>query len=78
MDPDPRLDGPAQAFNRLSAIADQCLDEGKKRWTTALDQQAAILAALGERGVTVAKTPPPSKPPSAAPKEPTDGSQLAG
>lgn len=59
-DTDPRLEGAAQAFTRLTTIAAACADEGSKRWTAALDRQATLLDALNERGVTVAKTPPPS------------------
>ncbi|MFV8754988.1 hypothetical protein ACNOYE_30940 [Nannocystaceae bacterium ST9] len=61
-DPDPRLQGASQAFTRLTTVADQCLEQGTKRWTAALDRQELLLTALGETAVQIAKTPPVPKP----------------
>lgn len=58
---DPRLQGAAQAFTRLTTIADACATEGAARWTAALDRQAKLLDALAARGVELATNPP--KPP---------------
>jgi hypothetical protein len=59
---DPRLQGAAQAFTRLTTIADACATQGAARWTAALDRQAKLLDALGDRGVALA-THPPEPPP---------------
>ena len=55
IEPDPRLLAASESYTRLLDIAQQCLDEGKARWTTALDRQQALIEAC-------------IKPPGAAPE----------
>jgi hypothetical protein len=76
---DPRLQAAAQAFSRLTTIADACATDGATRWTAALDRQAKLLDALNDRGVQLAQSPPkpPPRPslPSAGSKGGGDGQQ---
>lgn len=58
MEPDPRLQAAIDCHTRLTDIAQQCHDEGKARWTAALERQATMLDKLAT---------PPAKAEAAAP-----------
>ena len=51
---DPRLQAGEESFTRLLDIGKQCIDEGKTRWTAALDRQAQMLDEIGKRAVALA------------------------
>ncbi len=73
MEPDPRLEAACAAFSRLTDISQQCHDEGKARWTAALDRQATMLDACAKPSETESDgettTDPDASPSGAAPTD---------